>query len=244
MKTKLRGPQANLAICLVTLLILACTATGIADQKKNAASPGASVFAKDGGKLTIKLDGQTVGHEEFEITPSASGWLAKGSAEIKPSQAPASKVTGSLTLQPDGAPVSYQWTSHAEKNNSASILFADGIAKMTLQIQGAHPFDQTFTFGTPLVAVLDNNLYHQYAVLARLYDWSKRGPQTFPVLIPQELMPGSITAESTGSASIAGASYEGLRVNTTDLEIDLYLDSNHRLMRLEVPSAKVSVVRE
>jgi hypothetical protein len=233
-----------LAICLVTLLILACTATGIADQKKNAASPGASVFAKDGGKLTIKLDGQTVGHEEFEITPSASGWLAKGSAEIKPSQAPASKVTGSLTLQPDGAPVSYQWTSHAEKNNSASILFADGIAKMTLQMQGAHPFDQTFTFGTPLVAVLDNNLYHQYAVLARLYDWSKRGPQTFPVLIPQELMPGTITAESTGSASIDGASYEGLRVNTTDLEIDLYLDSNHRLMRLEVPSAKVSVVRE
>ena len=244
MKTKLRGPQANLSICLVALLILACAAAGIADQKKNTASHGASVFAKDGGKLTIKLDGQTVGHEEFEITPSASGWLAKGSAEIKPSQAPASKVTGSLTLQPDGAPVSYQWTSHAEKNNSASILFADGIAKMTLQMQGAHPFDQTFTFGTPLVAVLDNNLYHQYAVLARLYDWSKRGPQTFPVLIPQELMPGSITAESTGSATIDGASYEGLRVNTTDLEIDLYLDSNHRLMRLEVPSAKVSVVRE
>ena len=244
MKTKLRGPQANLSICFVTLLILACAAAGSADQKKNAASHGASVFAKDGGKLTIKLDGQTVGHEEFEITPSASGWLAKGSAEIKPSQAPASKVTGSLTLQPDGAPVSYQWTSHAEKNNSASILFADGIAKMTLQMQGAHPFDQTFTFGTPLVAVLDNNLYHQYAVLARLYDWSKRGPQTFPVLIPQELMPGTITAESTGSATIDGASYEGLRVNTTDLEIDLYLDSNHRLMRLEVPSAKVSVVRE
>jgi hypothetical protein len=57
-------------------------------------------------------------------------------------------------------------------------------------------------------------------------------------------MPGSITAESTGSASIDGASYEGLRVNTTDLEIDLYLDSNHRMMRLEVPSAKVSVIRD
>jgi len=244
MKTKLRGPQANLSICLIMLLIFACATAGIADQKKNDASPGASVFAKDGGKLTIKLDGQTVGHEEFEIAPSAGGWLAKGSAEIKPSQGPASKVTGSLTLLPDGAPVSYQWTSHAEKNNSASILFSDGIAKMTLQMQGAHPFDQTFTFGTPLVAVLDNNLYHQYAVLARLYNWSKRGPQTFPVLIPQELMPGTITAESTGSASIDGAAYEGLRVNTTDLEIDLYLDSNHRLMRLEVPSAKVSVIRD
>jgi hypothetical protein len=185
-----------------------------------------------------------VGHEDFEIAPSGGGWLAKGSAEIKPAQSPASKVTGSLTLQPDGAPISYSWTSQADKTNSANILFDNGIAKMTLQMQGAHPFDQTFTFGTPLVAVLDNNLYHQYAVLARLYDWSKRGPQTFPVLIPQELMPGSITAESTGSASIDGATYEGLRVNTTDLEIDLYLDSTHRLIRLEVPSAKVSVVRD
>jgi hypothetical protein len=244
MKMRLRSRRAHVSLCLGVLLIFACAAAGTADQKKVAASAGGSVFTQDGGKLTIKLDGKTVGHEEFEITPSASGWIAKGSADIKPSEGPASKVTGALTLQPDGAPISYDWTSHAEKNNSASILFANGIAKMTLQMQGAHPFDQTFTFGTPHVAVLDNNLYHQYAVLARLYDWSKRGPQTFPVLIPQELMPGSITAESTGSASIDGASYEGLRVNTTDLEIDLYLDSNHRMMRLEVPSAKVSVIRD
>jgi hypothetical protein len=57
-------------------------------------------------------------------------------------------------------------------------------------------------------------------------------------------MTGSITAESTGSATIEGKSYEGFRVKTTDLEVDLYLDSHHRLMRLEVPAAKVSVVRE
>ena len=111
-------------------------------------------------------------------------------------------------------------------------------------MQGAHPFDQTFTFGTPIIAVLDNNLYHQYAVLARVYDWSKRGPQTFPVFIPQELMPGTITAESTGAATLDGKSYEGFRVSTADLEVDLYLDANHRLMRLEVPAAKVSVVRD
>jgi len=225
-------------------LIFACAVACIAAQKKNSAAPSASVFAEDKGKLTIKLDGQTVGHEEFEITPSGSGWLAKGKADIKPSQSAASKVSGALTLLPDGAPVSYEWTSQAEKTNSAHLLFANGIAKMTLEMQGAHPFDQTFTFDTPLIAVLDNNLYHQYAVLARLYNWSKRGPQTFPVLIPQELMPGTITAESTGSATIEGKSYEGFRVNTADLEVDLYLDSTHRLMRLEVPAAKVSVVRD
>jgi len=244
MNKKLSGPWPKFSLSLGVALILACAVTGLAAQKKNSAAPGASVFAQDKGKLTIKLEGQTVGHEEFEITPAASGWLAKGIADIKPSQSAASKVSGSLTLMPDGAPVSYEWTSQAEKTNSANILFANGIAKMTLQMQGAHPFDQTFTFGTPIIAVLDNNLYHQYAVLARVYDWSKRGPQTFPVLIPQELMPGTITAESTGSATLDGKSYEGFRVSTTDLEVDLFLDSNHRMMRLEVPAAKVSVVRD
>ncbi len=244
MNKRLSGPRPKFSLPMAVALILFCSVVGIAAQKKNSVAPAAALFAQDKGKLTIKLDGQTVGHEDFEITPAGGGWLAKGDADIKAPKGPASKVSGSLTLQPDGAPISYEWTSQAEKTNSAHLLFTNGLAKMTLQMQGAHPFDQTFTFNTPLIAVLDNNLYHQYAVLARLYDWSKRGPQTFPVLIPQELMPGNVTAESTGSASIDGKSYEGFRVNTTDLEIVLYLDSTHRLMRLEVPAAKVSVVRD
>jgi len=240
--------------------IVTCAAFTLAAQKKGAATSGGSIFAQDKGKFAIKLDGQTVGHEEFEISPSGGGWLARGTTDFKPPEGGASKVTGSLTLQADGAPVSYDWTSQAEKTNGAHILFANGIAKITLQMQGARPctaaeiadphrtqpcfFEQDLSFDTPLIAVLDNNLYHQYAVLARIYDWSKRGVQTLPVIVPQELTPGSITVQSTGSASADGKTYEGLKVNTSDLEILLLLDNNHRLMRLEVPEAKVSVIRE
>ena len=227
----------------LTFGIVAC-AVSIAAQKKSAATSGPVVFVQDKGKLTIKLGGQTVGHEDFEIAPSGGGWLAKGLAEVKPPDSGASKVSGSLTLQGNGAPISYEWSSQAEKTNGAHILFANGVASITLEMQGARPFQQDLTFNTPLIAVLDNNLYHQYAVLARIYDWSKRGVQTFPVLIPQELTPGTITVQSTGSASSDGKTYEGLKVNTSDLEILLLLDGNHRLMRLEVPDAKVSVVRE
>src|SRR5207253_4716635 len=227
----------------LTFGIVAC-AVSIAAQKKSAATSGPVVFVQDKGKLTIKLGGQTVGHEGLESAPSGGGWLAKGLAEIKPPDGGASKVSGSLTLQADGAPISYDWSSQAEKTNGAHILFANGVARITLEMQGARPFQQDLTFNTPLIAVLDNNLYHQYGVLARIYDWSRRGAQTFPVLIPQELTPGTITVQSTGSASADGKTYEGLKVNTSDLEILLLLDGNHRLMRLEVPDAKVSVVRE
>jgi hypothetical protein len=222
-----------------TLAILACTVLTLAAQKNSS-----TVLTQDKGKLTIKLGGQIVGHEDFEIVPSGAGWRAKGTADIKPPEGAASKISGTLTLEPNGAPISYEWSAQAEKTNGAHIVFANGVAKITLEMQGARPFEQTLSFNTPLVAVLDNNLYHQYAVLARVYDWSKRGAQSFPVLIPQELTPGTITVESTGSASAEGKSYEGLKVTTSDLEILLLLDNNHRLMRLEVPAAKVSVIRD
>jgi hypothetical protein len=212
----------------------------------DAAEPGAPpvAFSPDKGKLMIQLNGQTIGSEQFEFAPSGSDWVAKGTTDLTVPGSPSTRVTGTLKLQPDGAPITYEWTSRADKTNGAHIVFANGVAKITLEMQGARPFEQDLTFNAPLIAVLDNNLYHQYALLARMYDWSKRGTQTFPVLIPQDLTPGSISVEATGPSSAEGKSYEGLRVTTSDLEVLLLLDSNHRLMRLEVPSAKVSVIRE
>lgn len=224
----------------LALGLLASATWSLAGQKKTA--PG--VLVQDKGKFTIKLAGQTVGHEEFEIAPAEGGWLAKGSSDIRPPEGAPSKITGALTLLSNGSPLSYEWTAQSEKNSGAHIVFANGVARITFQMQGAPPFQQDLTFNSPLIAVLDNNLYYQYAVLARLYDWSKGGEQTFPVLIPQELTPGTVTVLSTGAATAEGRTYEGLKVTSSDLEILLLLDSSHRLMRLEVPAAKVAVIRD
>jgi hypothetical protein len=231
--------ESNWLAAVVLTALLAAALSAAAAQNKTA-----GIFIADKGKFTIQLDGQTVAHEDFEIALAANGWVARGTTELKIPKTPTSTVTGTLTMQPDGTPLSYDWTSQAEKTNAANILFANGVAKVTLQMQGARPFQQDMSFGAPLVAVLDNNLYHQYEILARLYDWNKRGPQTFPVLIPQELTPGSITVESTGEATVAGKSYEALRGVTSDLQVMLYLDKEHRLQRFEVPSAKVVITRE
>ena len=228
-------------VSVTNLALLACALLLNVTVK---AAPGPAVFSPDKGILTIQLEGKTVGSEQFELSPSGNEWVAKGTTELNVPGASTTHVSGTLMLQPDGSPISYDWTSQADKTNGAHITFTNGVAKITLEMQGARPFQQDLSFNAPLIAVLDNNLYHQYALLARVYDWSKRGTQTFPVLIPQDLTPGSITVESTGNSSVDGKPYEGLRVTTTDLEVLLLLDSNHRLMRLEVPSAKVSVIRQ
>src|SRR2546426_473967 len=167
MTTGVRRTVKFRATCVGLILgFAACAALSFAAQKKVAA--GSGVLAQDKGKFTIKLAGQTVGHEEFEIAPSGGGWLAKGTADIKPPEGAASKVTGSLPPQSDGAPISHAWTA---------------------------PTDTT-------------------------------------------------TAPPLGSATADGKTYESLKVSSSDLEILLFLDNTHRLIRLEVPDAKVSVIRE
>ena len=233
--------SCRMRLASVASIFVLVFGVALAHAQKKAA---AGIFQPDKGKFSIQLDGKTIGHEESEIAPTGSGWLAKGTTAIKSDQGAETKVTGNLTLQPDGIPIAYDWTAQTDKSNGAHILFANGIAKITLEMEGSRPYEQSLSFNSPQVVVLDNNLYYQYAVLARIYDWSKRGAQQLQVLIPQEMTPGTINLEASGSATSGGKSYEGLRVTTSDLEILLLLDSNHKLMRLEVPSAKVAVVRD
>src|SRR5206468_12552044 len=96
----------------LTFGIVAC-AVSIAAQKKSAATCGRVVFVQDKGKLTIKLGGQTVGHEDFEISLSGGGWLGKGLAELKPPSRRASKVTGSLKPPCNGTPISHHRSCQA-----------------------------------------------------------------------------------------------------------------------------------
>ena len=234
---------ARLSNSLIRRAVLFVFAAGLA-LSAAAGDKKSSALVPDKGKFNILLDGKSIGREEFEIQPSGAGWVAKGSTSLQAPGGQSAKVTGNLSLQPDGVPISYDWSSQTDKANSAHVDFVNGVAKTTLQVQGAHPFQQENSFGAPLILVLDNNLYHQYEILAHLYDWSKHGPQSFPVLIPQELTPGTITVESAGSATADGKNYELLKVTTADIEIHLYLDSNHKLHRLEVPASKVTVLRE
>lgn len=204
----------------------------------------AQALASDKGKFRDLVNGKQVGSEQFEIEQSSADWVARGTSVVKAAQGPDTHITSSLKLRGDGTPLHYEWTTVAgPKKATASIDFANGTATVHLQVNGGKPFTQQFFFKTPIVAILDDNLYHQYAILANLYDWSKKGQQTFPVLIPQEMMPGTITVEALDPEDRGGKSLQRLKVHSQDLEITLYLDGK-RLVRIAVPSANAEIVRE
>lgn len=229
------------------------SALSIADPRTSPARPSrlvgalpdsSSGISAQKGKFRDIVNGREVGSEEFEIASAEGGWVAHGNATVHAPQGGETRITSQLQLRADGAPVHYEWsTATGSKTANASVDFDNGTATVHVQANGGKPFTQQFFFKTPVVVVLDDNLYHQYAILADLYDWSKKGPQTFSVLIPQEMMPGTITVEALDPDHSSGKNVNRLRVRSQDLEIMLYLEGN-RLERVSVPSANAEIVRQ
>ncbi len=238
-------------ICIVIAAVAFLFAAGAAIAVSNGsaasrtAGPGAksaSLFVPEKGNFKILVNGQQIGKEEFEIGPNGGDWVAKGSSEVQTTDG-MTHVSGSLELHADGTPVTYEWSTQGPKKAGATINFSGSTATIDLRLEGRRPFTQQFTFQSPQIAVLDNNLYYQYAVLARLYDRDKKGAQTFSVLVPQELTPGTLTVESLGDQNTGGGKkMEELVVKTEDLEVDLFLDGG-KLMRIVAPSTNAEIDR-
>jgi hypothetical protein len=221
---------------------LSAGAAHAAGQGKAASGPTTGL-TEDRGKFRAYLDGQPAATEEFSISRSGSEWVCRGSSQVKLPEGGTEEVSGELRLAGDGSPRAYTWTAKGSKKASGATEFSGNTARMQLQAEGTQGFTQEFTFESGRVLVLDNNLYHHYAVLARLFDWNAKGVQTFSVLIPQDLTPGSITVEWAGPQEFAGTMYDVLRVKSADLDLELYVKGG-RLDRIYVPTAKVDVRRE
>ena len=236
----------KLEMFFAAALAITLAAGVYAASSRSAANPAGtpSVFSPDKGKLRITINGQQVGSEEFEISATGDAWLERSSMSAHVPGGGDLKAAGQLKLSASGEPIRYDWSAEALKKATGAVDFVGATAKCSADLGGVSPLRKDFVFTSPRVAVLDNNLYYQFAVLTRLYDWKAGGKQTFPVLIPQDMVPGSISVEAIGPQQAGNGKYEAVRVSSSDLEITIYLDANHRMMRLEVPSSNVTIERE
>lgn len=242
-----REQMPSATVFAVAMLLLFFGVPGGAGKLANAPARAAhpksgAVFAQDKGTFRILLNGQQVGKEEFELSAHGGDWVAHDTSEIK-GAAGTSHITGTLELHADGTPAHYEWSTQGEKKASATVGFDGSTATIDLHMEGRKPYTQQFTFNSPQVVILDNNLYYQYAVLASLYDWNRKGTQTFTVLVPQELTPGTVTVESADAHDANGKKLKELAVKSPDLEVDLFLDGQH-LVRIISASTNVEILRD
>jgi hypothetical protein len=238
--------KARLLLWCVSLGVVALFSTAGAKRLLSSPRPAADAgFTPDKGKLRILQQGIEAGTEEFSFAPAGNGWVMEDETTIHVPGSIEMRTSGQLRISADGTPQRYTWNAQGDKKASGVVDFENGTAKTSTTVSGAkQPVRQDFTFSSPRIAVLDNNLYEQYAILGRIYDWNTKGTQSFPVLIPQDATPGTIDVETLGTKDVDGANLELLRVHSTDLEIELYFDLKFHLIRLEVPAAKVVILRQ
>jgi len=170
----------------LTLGIVACAALSFAAQKGGQPSAAYSLLRTRASSPSSSEDKPSA-TKNLKLRHPAAGGSPKAPQKSS-TRGQFKQVSGSLTMRADGAPISYEWSAQTEKTNGAHILFANGVASITLQMQGARPFQQDLSFNTPLIAVLDNNSTIN-TPSSRASMTGQRWVQTFPVIIPQELTP-------------------------------------------------------
>ena len=224
---------------------LAALSTLLAGAALTAAPAAAQpALSPDHGRLVILLHGSAVGTDDFSISRQADGWSAQGRIVLNlPGQNP-ERDSADLTLASDGSPLRYHWQEHSGRERAIDVEVHGHAAEVALHQPGAAPAVEAFSFPQGHVVLLYNNVYEDYVILARLYDWKARGPQKFSVLIPQDQTPGTITVQALGPHPIDGAVLDLLQVKSPGLEVELYVDTSHRLIRLRVPGSGAEAVRE
>jgi hypothetical protein len=211
------------------------------------AAPGAAAPESHEGQLRILVDGQLIGRERYQIARTATEIQANGEVELEIGGQKL-RQTSRLLLGADHAPRSYEWKTETPKPAWVRIDFADAVATVRYLPPDGKEDQQIFAFDTPRVALLDNNFFHHYLMLAELYDYQKGGTQAVKVFVPQAVQPGEVRVELRGVETLE---VEGqpqpvrhFAVTTEDNEVLLWLTESGRFVRLRAPQSKAEVVPE
>jgi hypothetical protein len=199
------------------------------------------------GALRILQGGQPIGSERYDIAATPTEVNARATVELRLGEA-VWHQTSSLMLGADLAPRRYEFRLEAPTKSWVRMDFQSGEATVRFPRSDGKEDQQVFSFRSPRVALLDNNFFHQYLLLARLYDFAKGGAQTFEVFVPQAVQPGEMMVELVGveTQSVAGKpeAVRHLRCTTADNSVEFWVSASGRFVRLTAADGKVEVLPE
>lgn len=224
--------------CLCLMVPLARAAAP--DTRQGAPSETALPGAEQ-GVFRVYANGKEIGTETFRIVRDGADWIAEGRVALNSADGKVQQAT-KLLLTSDGGLRSYSWEQSSPKKASANVAYQDGKAVIEYKLDRGSDRAE-YSFGTPQVAILDNNVFHHFIFLIRHYDFAKSGSQQIPIFVPQDVTPGTIAVTDRGMENRQGKKWRHMTATTPDLEIHLWLEGE-RLVKIAVPAANVEVVRE
>jgi hypothetical protein len=225
--------------------------SGLQAQSKLKDTDTAPVFTgSDRGVFRISSNGQVVGKESFQIVAEGNNFKASGETQLSIERLK-EKVTfnikASVQFTKNFEFISYQVNQEAGGNQVRARVKFKPVLSEVVYDTGKESDPRSIELKRD-VMVLDDNVYHHYILLARRYDFLKGGQQEFAAFVPQQFMSGAVTIADKGTEQTevgpVKMSLQHLLVDTGDLQINLWLDSNHLLKKISVPQSNVEVIRE
>ena len=129
----------------------------------------------------------------------AHNWIARGNAEVQAANAPATRVTGTLDAEARRHSAEIRMV-HARSEES----FGDGgFCGRRGHHRTSHRGPETF-YAAVFLSLRPASwcsiiiFFTSTPIVARLYDWQKKGEQSFAVLVPQTMTPGAVKVEVAG----------------------------------------------
>jgi hypothetical protein len=247
------GFRPRMACSSVYLAVLFCLCTGLtvtAQNKKSGSAAPLLYSGNESGTFRIYFGGAEIGQEKFQITESGSS--VKASAETRLT-IEREKEKVSFLIRPVlefsrfFEPVSYEIGQESGPNKTKARITFKGAKSDAVYESGKETEARQIDLQKD-VLVLDDNVFHQYIILAKRYDFAKGGIQEFSAFVPQQFIAGGVSISDKGIEAVQvlnqNLKLQHLLVDTGELQISLWLDDRHNLRKLAVPKSGVEVIRE
>jgi hypothetical protein len=238
----------------VSLLLL--TTLSFAGSKSNSNKPGTVV---DEGSFGIFQNGQRVATETFTIRQFPDSNITSSQLHSEPGASTRLEQTSELTLLPDGTLSRYDWKQQSPSRSSATVEPGDQVLVLHSTGPDGKPMaDQSF-FLTSQTFILDDYFFSTREVLLWRYLSSSCKPrpggdgcdlvrQRYPILIPRQRTSAQVFVEFKGyDDTPLNGRPQHLRhfvIQTEGPEWHLWLDPNHKLLRISIPDTNTEVLRQ
>jgi hypothetical protein len=239
-------PGIALIVALSALLCGPATARDAAEKRHEV----------DAGSFAIFVNGQRIATETFRIEQGATSSTA--TSEFKSESGQRTVQRAVLQITAAGELRRYEWHEISPGKAEITVEPADQfILERVIPNPPAKPAEQPFVLPASTM-VLDDYFFSQREILVWRYlaeacggklQQCRPGRTSFGVLVPQQRTTTVVTLQYTGieKVNVGRNERELRRISLKAAEEDewiLYLDSNLKLVRIDIPGQKSQVLRQ
>ncbi|HET6844594.1 MAG TPA: hypothetical protein VFK06_23345 [Candidatus Angelobacter sp.] len=236
----------------VTLAATLCFGAGHDEKNRKDAKPSKVV---DSGSFGIFINGKRIGTETFRIEQGAEYGVASSQIKVDDGSGSKAEQNSEMQVMSNGNLRQYSWHSTVPVKEESIVEPKDEF--LVEHVTFADQRKQDVPYVLPLATViLDDNffshreilLWRYLAACERKQDQISCAPTKFGVLVPHQHASGNTSVALVGrdKTTIKGVQKE---LNKVQMDADgvqwvLWVDDTYMVVKMEVPSSNVEVVRD